>query len=348
MNGLGLSFHVARYCLGLLAGGPGLGRFGTTKSTAGKAIALLQAEGLVRTETSRGTFVQDIPKVKRVRRIPPRGNGWGSSFAEEMREAGLTPGTKLVQAASVLGTTASIAGTWITKQHDDRTDARLTLETVTTSLNLIGQSGGYAPSAQVAGALATLIHLDHPVIAIRSLRAAWLDQVVDTETATWLIGEVLDSGRNESQCEAARLLFSKASALCGPLRGSDRAFDIHWPYRLYGRWPFQLPLDARMDVLRTLMAMLLSKPYSSWRRTGYYWIIALLDDALIRDRDPSLCAEAGYLQNVLLQTIPDICQISWGRGWKSVEDMRHRAARAVAEAPVRRQGPIYPQGNEHR
>jgi Bacterial regulatory proteins, gntR family len=73
-------------------------RFGTTKSTAGKAIALLQAEGLVRTETGRGTFVQDIPKVKRVRRIPPRGHGSGSSFAEEMRKAGLTPSTKLVQA----------------------------------------------------------------------------------------------------------------------------------------------------------------------------------------------------------------------------------------------------------
>jgi GntR family transcriptional regulator len=73
-------------------------RFGTTKSTAGKAIALLQAEGLVRTETGRGTFVQDIPKVKRVRRIPPRGNGSGSSFAEEIRTAGLTPPTKLVRA----------------------------------------------------------------------------------------------------------------------------------------------------------------------------------------------------------------------------------------------------------
>jgi GntR family transcriptional regulator len=73
-------------------------RFGTTKSTAGKAIALLQAEGLVRTETGRGTFVQDIPKVKRVRRIPPRGNGSGSGFAEEMRKAGLTPTTKLIQA----------------------------------------------------------------------------------------------------------------------------------------------------------------------------------------------------------------------------------------------------------
>jgi GntR family transcriptional regulator len=73
-------------------------RYGTTKSTAGKAIALLQAEGLVRAETGRGTFVQDIPKVKRVRRIPPRGDGSGSSFAEEMRKAGLDPSTKLVQA----------------------------------------------------------------------------------------------------------------------------------------------------------------------------------------------------------------------------------------------------------
>jgi GntR family transcriptional regulator len=73
-------------------------RYGTTKSTAGKAIALLQAEGLVRAETGRGTFAQDIPKVKRVRRIPPRGDGSGSSFAEEMRKAGLEPSTKLVQA----------------------------------------------------------------------------------------------------------------------------------------------------------------------------------------------------------------------------------------------------------
>ncbi len=238
----------------------------------------------------------------------------------------------LVFFASVLGTTASIAGIWIAKQHDDRTDARLTLETVTTGLNLIGQGSGYAPSAQVAGALATLIHLGQPVIAIRSLRAAWLDQAVDAGTATWLIGEVLDSGRDESQREAAQLLCSQASVLCGPIRDSDGAFDIHWPYRLYERWPFQLPLDARMDVLSTLIAMLLSKPYVSWRETGYNWIIALLDDALTKDRDPSLCAEVGHLQRILLRTIPKTRDINWGSGWKSVDGMRHRADSAVAKA----------------
>ena len=39
-------------------------RFGTTKST-GEAIALLQAEGLVRTETGLETFIPEIPKAKR-------------------------------------------------------------------------------------------------------------------------------------------------------------------------------------------------------------------------------------------------------------------------------------------
>jgi GntR family transcriptional regulator len=76
-------------------------RYDTTKTTVSRAISLLQAEGLVRTEIGRGTFVQDVPKVKRVRRIPPRGGGSGSSFAEEMHKAGLVPETKLVQAELV-------------------------------------------------------------------------------------------------------------------------------------------------------------------------------------------------------------------------------------------------------
>src|ERR1039458_10775758 len=41
-------------------------RYGTSKSTASKAIALLQAEGLVRTEFGRGTFVRSRPPLRRV------------------------------------------------------------------------------------------------------------------------------------------------------------------------------------------------------------------------------------------------------------------------------------------
>lgn len=72
-------------------------RYQTTKSTVNRAVSLLQVEGLVRTEPGRGVFVQDIPTAKRTRRIPSRGRGSGSSFAEEMKKLGYEPSTKLVQ-----------------------------------------------------------------------------------------------------------------------------------------------------------------------------------------------------------------------------------------------------------
>jgi GntR family transcriptional regulator len=43
-----------------------IAQYGTTKSTASKAIALLQAEGLVKTEFGRGTFVRNRPPLRRI------------------------------------------------------------------------------------------------------------------------------------------------------------------------------------------------------------------------------------------------------------------------------------------
>jgi DNA-binding transcriptional regulator YhcF (GntR family) len=43
-----------------------IARYGTTKSTAGKAIALLQSEGLVTTEFGRETFVRNRPTIRRI------------------------------------------------------------------------------------------------------------------------------------------------------------------------------------------------------------------------------------------------------------------------------------------
>jgi GntR family transcriptional regulator len=73
--------------------------FGLHQTMIGRAIAVLQNEGLVRTEQGRRTFVQEVPTVKRVRRIDKdyRTNPGGSAYAEEMRRSGLTPSTKLVE-----------------------------------------------------------------------------------------------------------------------------------------------------------------------------------------------------------------------------------------------------------
>ena len=80
---------------------PDLARqYGLNQTSINRAIALLRAEGLVRVEHGRGAFVQEIPTVKRMRRIP-RGNVAGSSFAEEMRKAGLEPQAPLADLATV-------------------------------------------------------------------------------------------------------------------------------------------------------------------------------------------------------------------------------------------------------
>lgn len=72
-------------------------QYRTTKATAGKAISLLLADGLARSEFGRGTYVQDIPKVTRVRRIPPLDGALAASIADEIRGSGLEPRTELVQ-----------------------------------------------------------------------------------------------------------------------------------------------------------------------------------------------------------------------------------------------------------
>jgi len=72
------------------------GIYRLNQTSISRAIAILAAEGLVRTEHGRGTYVQDIPAAKHTRRIPPPASG--SSFADEMRNAGIEPRTELVQA----------------------------------------------------------------------------------------------------------------------------------------------------------------------------------------------------------------------------------------------------------
>jgi len=78
-------------------------KYGLNQTSINRAIAILRAEGLIRVEHGIGAFVQEVPTVKRVRRIPRAGSA-GSSFAEEMRNAGLTPRTELADLATVPAT----------------------------------------------------------------------------------------------------------------------------------------------------------------------------------------------------------------------------------------------------
>lgn len=75
-------------------------RYGLNQTSINRAIALLRAEGIVHVEHGRGAFVQEIPTVKRIRRIP-HGDATGSSFAVEIRKAGLVPRADLADLSTV-------------------------------------------------------------------------------------------------------------------------------------------------------------------------------------------------------------------------------------------------------
>lgn len=79
---------------------PDLAReYGLNQSSISRAMAMLQAEGWVRTEHGRGSVVLEVPTVKRVRRIDRnhRSSHRGSAYAEELADAGMEPRTELVR-----------------------------------------------------------------------------------------------------------------------------------------------------------------------------------------------------------------------------------------------------------
>jgi len=253
------------------------------------------------------------------------------------RTAGQLNAAELAFLASAFATLVSATGLWLTKTYNDRAEDRLVLETVATGLNMIGQDGGYAPAAKVAGALATLIHLEHPVIAIRALRAAWLDGAVDAETATWLIGEVLETGTPGSKLEAARLLRSRVEVLTEGR--ADGSLDLHWPYPLYENWPVTLDIEARIDILQAMVDLLLSRPLRAWRAgdyspgaRGYSWMLPLLDEIIREEPDPVIKGQAAIVAETLLATMPAATQVNWRSNWVAIGPMRERAAVTAAAA----------------
>jgi len=79
-------------------------RYSTSKSTASKAIALLQAEGLVTTEFGRGTFVRRRPPLRRVsaaRRHAEHRSSGKPIFDTEAIEQGQVPSRQMLEIGRV-------------------------------------------------------------------------------------------------------------------------------------------------------------------------------------------------------------------------------------------------------
>jgi hypothetical protein len=195
---------------------------------------------------------------------------------------------------SGIAAAVTLVGLLFTRSHNKRTlalqkeaETRLALDTVVKSLDLVATSETYAPKAKIAGSLAALVHLNHPIIAMRTLGAAWMDKAIDVPSAIWLINEVFERGSDQSKLEAATLLDVHATELCTDTRGI-----FFWPVSVEYTWPMEMRLAARLRLLRAIMTTLLSRSVVWWRNGGRAgWALTLLDEAVQHDPDESLRGE---------------------------------------------------------
>lgn len=219
--------------------------------------------------------------------------------------------------ASGLTAVVTSIGLLLTRSHNQRTlalqkdiedqrlrtqveaDKRLALDTAVKSLELVGSPDGtYLAPARIAGALATLVHLEHPVIAMRTLDSAWNEGVVDAATGCWLIGEVFKSPTSSkaSMVEASRILNSHSTQLCGEVPG-----DFSWPAAIYEDWPKRIPFEARVQNLSSILITLTSQD-KAWWGTTYNWAVVLLHVILTSDKDHGIRTTAAYALQPLLET----------------------------------------------
>jgi hypothetical protein len=236
----------------------------------------------------------------------------------------------LVFIASGLGTAATAVGLLFTRSHNQETSARLTLDTVVKSLELLATGEGtYAPRAKIAGALATLVQLEQPVIAMRTLSAAWDEKKVDPATACWLVSEVFKTGSTESKLEASGLLLRHARELTG-----DKDGEYEWPGALQGKWPNDIPLDARGTNLYALLHVLISR-HPHWWRNDLDWSIITL--YIVRRHDDELS-----LRNFATMALKEVVR-AWQQGdvtWPIEDEMirletiRQEISRAPADDTV--------------
>jgi len=193
-----------------------------------------------------------------------------------------------------LGTTATALGVFLTKASNDRaqaqqaaslrqaeraeqeSEARQKLDTAVQVLGLMKFESGYAAKAVTGGALTTLVHLGHPVIAMRTLQAALADEAVDISTAVWLIDQVLSGDHTVgdrsdlavSKQDAAELLLSLVDQLPDDARPGYAA----WPSCISGRWPPDLDVQTGMNLVFAMLSTLTSRPESWWTSRDLTWL----------------------------------------------------------------------------
>jgi hypothetical protein len=215
---------------------------------------------------------------------------FNGSFTEEQFKAMWT------FIASGLATCATVLAALLTKSHqdrslalqaevdkrqqllDDETNWRLNLETTLGGLKVMTTEG--APSMAVAaGGLATIVHMGHPLIALRVLATALDNEKVDPQTAAWVLGEGLLAADDAVKEEAAALLNEHSAEFTE----NEKPGFFSWPNCLTTAWISDLSRSAGQNVVSGLVELLVSQS-QTWWTVEWSWVIYTLDEAMQRDR----------------------------------------------------------------
>jgi hypothetical protein len=241
--------------------------------------------------------------------------------------SGEKPDTEVVQVfltfiAGGLATAATVFGALLTRQHNQRAEHRLRLETVAKELDHLPEG-----RARTAGSIATMVLLGEQSVAMRVLEPAWSDHEVDDATATWLIGQVLcDLEKDETAIdEAATLLRAHAKDLT--IAGRPGYFNF--PGSLMHGWRPDLPPGAKEDVLLAMADTLISQDLSWWPNKPPAWPARSLVRCVVDDPDESTARCACVLLAVLYDAFP--AQI--GALMTAVERRKIDVVRAATERP---------------
>ena len=163
---------------------------------------------------------------------------------------------------------------------------RQKLDTAIQVLNLIKNDDKYAGKAVNGAAIATLVVLGYPVIAMRTLQAALQEHAVDSASATWVIDQVLaqnllpaaadrvaeDADTRldpvSSREEAIQLLYDHVSVLT---RDEDGQGAWDWPDSALQSWPPGLSVQAEWKLMLAMLKVLVSRPAAWWTKGDNTW-----------------------------------------------------------------------------
>lgn len=185
----------------------------------------------------------------------------------------------------------------------EQAERRLQMDTVGRMLEyLVDDSGAFASSAVVAGAISTMMEVGGGTPGIRVLRELWLEDAVPSATAVAIINQILQSAEQQRVIGAAgqdnslqrpigdsevvavaELLAVNAEKL---LPGLGQMW-VGWPSIFLdekgdSHWPTVLPLSAKNALLVFLALMFISRDVSWWQKmeanTPMYTLHLALDD----------------------------------------------------------------------